>query len=93
MKLHNVSANNWLLGYKSNKLPLDLKPIDHIPKTHLLKVSFDLLRTERLGQRIHHIQCGVNFLHLDEFFLEVFAYDVKPSLYVSGLLMRPELLS
>ena len=66
--------NNWFLGHSSNKLSLDLKSIGHIPKTHLLKMSFDLLPIERLGQRVHHIQPGVNSLHLDELLLEVFAY-------------------
>ena len=37
------------LGHTSNKLPLDFKPIGHIPKTHLLKVSFDLLLAKRFG--------------------------------------------
>ena len=56
-------------------------------------MSFDLLLAERLDLRIHHIQHGVNSLHLDELLLEVFAYDMKSPLYVLGLLMRPGLLS
>ena len=86
-------ANNYLLGHKSNKLPLDLKSIGHIPKTYLLKVSFDLLLTGRLGQWVCHIQHGVESLHLDELLLEVFACDMKSSLYMLGLLVRPWLLS
>ena len=81
------------LGYKSNKLSLDLKSIDHIPKIHLLKISFDLLLAERFGQQVCHIQCRVDSLHLNELLLEVFAYDMKPSLYVLGLLVRLEFLS
>ena len=46
-----------------------------------------------LGQRVRHIQCGVDSLHLDELLLEVFAYDVKMSLYMLELLVRLGLLS
>ena len=88
-----MSANNWLLGHKSNKLPLDLKPLGHIPKTHLLKMSFDLLLAERLGQWVRHILCEVDFLYLDKLFLEIVAYDVEPPLYMLGLLVRHKLLS
>ena len=78
---------------QSNKLPLDLKSIGHILKIHLLKVSFDLLLVERLGQWIHHLLCGVDSLHLDELLLKVFAYDVKPPLHMLELLVRLGLLS
>ena len=88
-----MSANNWLLGHKSNKLPHDLKSIGHILKTNLLKVRFGLLLAERLGQRIHHILDGVDSLFLDELLLRVFAYDVKPPFYMLGLLVRPRLFS
>ena len=88
-----MSVNNWLVGQKSNKLPLDLKPIGHIPKTHLFKVSFDLLLAGRLSQWVQHIQHEVDSLPLDKLLLEVFTYDVKLSLYMLGLLVRPELLS
>ena len=86
-------ANNWLLGHSSNKLSHDLKPIGHISKAHLLKMSFDLLLTERLDQQVYHILHGVNSLHLDVLLLEIFAYDVKLSLYMLRLLMRFGLLS
>ena len=87
-----MSANNWLLEHKSNKLSLDLKSIGHISKIHLLKVSFDLLLTERLGQRVCHIQRRVDSLYLEEL-LKVFVHNVKPPLYVLRLLVRPELFS
>ena len=56
-------------------------------------MSFDLLLIERLGQRIRHVQHGVDSLYLDELLLEAFAYDMKSLLYVIGLLVRLELLS
>ena len=37
--------------------------------------------------------CGIDSLYLNELLLEVFADDVEPSLYMLGLLVRPELLS
>ena len=88
-----MSVNNWLLGYIFSKFLLDLKPIGHIPKIHLLKMSFNLLLAERLDQQIRYVMYGVNSLHLDKFFLKVFTYDVKPSLYMLRLMVRSGLLS
>ena len=56
-------------------------------------MTFDLLLVERLGQWIRHIMHGVDSLYLDKLLLEVFAYDVKPSLYMLGLLVKFGLLS
>ena len=56
-------------------------------------MSFGLLLAERLDQWVCHIQCGVNSLHLNELLFKVFMYDVKSSLYVLELLVRPWLLS
>ena len=71
LKCIHVSVNlaSW---YISNKLPLDLKSIGHVPKPHLFKVNFSLLLAQWLGQWVSHILYGINFLHLDEFFLEIF---------------------
>ena len=88
-----MSANNWLLRHTSNKLPLDLKLIGHIPKIDLLKVSFGLLLAKKLHQWIHHILHRVYSLYLDELLLEIVAYDIELSLYMLGLLMRLGLLS
>ena len=88
-----MSANNWLLEHVSNILSLDLKPIGHVPKIHLLKMSFDLLLAERLGRWVRHVLCGVNSLHFDELLLEVFMYDMESSFYMLGLLMRSGLPS
>ena len=56
-------------------------------------MSFDLLLAERLGQWVRNVQYGVDPLYLDEFFLKIFAYNVKLPLYVLRLLVRSELLS
>ena len=56
-------------------------------------MSFDLLLAERLGQWVYHVVHRVDSRYLDELFLEVFACDVKLSLYILELLMRSELLS
>ena len=77
MILQYAYSNNWLLGHTSNKLPLALRLIGHIPKSHLLKVSLSLLLAKRLCLWICHILYGVNSLHLDELLLDVFIYDVE----------------
>ena len=64
-----------------------------MPKTHLFKVSFDLLLIEKLDQQICHILYGVNSLYLEELLFEIFTYDVKSSLYMLRFLVRPGLLS
>ena len=48
---------------------------------------------ERLDQWIHYVMYEVDSLHLDELLLKVFTYDMKPSLYMLELLVRPGLLS
>ena len=67
--------------------------IGHISKTHLLKVSLDLLLIERLGQQVRYVQHEVDSLLLDELLLKVFTYDVKLLLYIFRLLVRLGLLS
>ena len=84
---------DWLLGYTSNNLPLRLKSIGHKFKSHLLKVDFHFRLAQLLRQRVCHVVHRVYSLHLDMFFFEVVAYDMKPSLIVLRFLMRPQLLS
>ena len=77
------------LRHTYNNHPLDLKPIDHKPKSHLLKVSFSFLLAQQLGQRVSHILYGVNSSHLDELLLEIFMNKMESSLNMLELLVRP----
>ena len=68
-------------------------PIGHISKSHLLKVGFDLLLAQWLSQWVCHIVCGVDSLDLDITLFEVIMDQMKSSLDVLELLVRPWLLS
>ena len=59
------------LGHISQQLPLVLKPIGYKFKSHLLKVGFELLLSQRLCKWVCHIICGVDSLDLNVTFLKV----------------------
>ena len=72
---------------------LHLVPLLVVSNTHLLKMSIQNSLSQRLGQWVRHIQCGLDSPHLKELLLEVFVYDVKSPLYMLEVLVRPELFS
>ena len=83
----------WLLGHTFNNLSLGLKSIGYKFKSHLLKVDFHFLLAQLLSQWVCYVIRGVYSSHLDIFFFEIIAYDIKLPLDVLQFLMRSQLFS